>query len=73
MDTTAHPIATPHLPSFITPPGETDVLMVIMVGVLAFSVVGFGVLFFRLHSLPEQIAHKGQKLQAEVVAVLCLI
>jgi hypothetical protein len=73
MDTAAHPVATPHLPGFVTAPGQTDVLMVVMVAVLAFSVLGFGVLFFRLHSLPEQIAHKGQKLQAEVVAVLCLI
>jgi len=73
METTPHPAATEHLPAFITPPGQTDVLMVVMVGVLALSVLAFGVLFFRLHSLPEQIAHKSQKLQAELVAVLCLI
>jgi len=73
METSPHPAATEHLPAFITPPGDTDVLMVVMVAVLALSVVAFGVLFFRLHSLPEQIAHKSQKLQAELVAVLCLI
>ena len=73
MEASPHPIATEHLPSFITAPGETDVLMVVMVAVLAFSVLGFGVFFFRLHSLPEQIAHKSQKMQAELVAVLCLI
>ncbi len=73
METTPHPAATEHLPAFITPPGQTDVLMVVMVAVLAVSVLGFGVLFFRLHSLPEQIAHKSQKMQAELVAVLCLI
>ena len=68
-----HPLAPHHLPAFITPPGETDVLMVVMVFVLAFSVVAFGVLFFRLHSLPEHIAHKSHKVQMEVVSVLCLI
>jgi len=68
-----HPAATPHLPIFITAPGETDVLMVIMAVVLAASVVGFGVLYFRLHSLPEQIAHRGQKVQFEIVAILGLI
>ena len=73
METTPHPVATEHLPSFVTPPGQTDVLMLIMVAVLVFSVVGFGVLYFRLHALPEHIAHKGQKLQAELVALLCLI
>jgi hypothetical protein len=58
---------------FITPPGETDVLMVTVAVILAVSVLGFGVFFFRLHSLPEHIAHKGDKIQAELVAVLCLI
>ena len=68
-----HPAAPHHLPFYITPPGETDVLMVVLAFILAFSVLGFGVFFFRLHSLPEHIAHKGKKMQAELVAVLCLI
>jgi hypothetical protein len=33
--------------------------------------VGLGVLFFRLHSLPERLGHK--KLQFEIVAVLGLL
>src|SRR5689334_7814690 len=73
MEISPHPAATEHLPAFIAAPGQTDVLMLIMVAVLALSVLAFGVLFFRLHALPEQIAHKSQKLQAELVAVLCLI
>ena len=68
-----HPAATHHLPSFITAPGETDWLMVVMAVILAFSVMMFGVLFFWLHSLPERMAHRSHKLQLEVVAVLCLI
>src|SRR5215475_7307782 len=72
-DAALHPKAVEHLPMFITPPGETDVLMVVMVFVLAFSVVAFGVLYFRLHSLPEHIAHKSHKVQMEIVAVLGLI
>jgi hypothetical protein len=58
---------------FITAPGHTDVLMVVVAWFLAFSVLAFGVLFFRLHSLPEHIAHGSQKVQMEVVSVLCLI
>jgi hypothetical protein len=73
METTIHPAATQHLPFFVTPPGETDVLMTATGIFLAIAVLAFGVFFFRLHSLPEQIAHKSGKLQAEVVAVLCLI
>jgi hypothetical protein len=68
-----HPDATHHLPSFVTAPGDTDVLMVVMAVILLASVLGFGILFFRLHSLPERMAHRTHKIQFEIVAVLCLI
>jgi hypothetical protein len=68
-----HPAATQHLPMFITPPGQTDVLMVVMAITLAVAVVGFGILFLRLHTLPERVAHKGHKIQFEIVAILGLI
>jgi len=73
MAESLHPAASHHLPSFITAPGETDVLMVVMAIILVLAVLGFGVLFLRIHSLPERMAHKGHKLQFEIVAVLCLI
>src|SRR5881296_1820583 len=68
-----HPAASHNLPAFVTAPGETDVLMVVMGLILALAVLMFGILFFRLHSLPERMAHKSEKLQFEIVAVLCLI
>src|SRR5258708_29785689 len=68
-----HPAASHDLPSFITAPGETDALMVVMSIVLVLAVLMFGILFFRLHTLPERIAHKSHKLQFEIVAVLGLI
>lgn len=73
MAESLNPAASHHLPSFITPPGETDVLMVIMTIVLLLSVLGFGILFLRLHTLPERMAHRTHKLQFEIVAVLGLI
>jgi multisubunit Na+/H+ antiporter MnhF subunit len=73
MDAPLHPVASHHLPSFITPPGETDILMVITAIILAGSVLMFGIVFFRLHSLPERMAHGSHKLQLEIVAVLCLL
>ncbi len=73
MAESLHPAATHHLPSFITAPGDTDVLMVVMSIVLALAILMFGILFFRLHTLPERMAHKSQKLQFEIVAVLGLI
>lgn len=68
-----HPLAPHHLPSFITAPGETDVLMVAMGILLIAAVLAVGNIFFRLHTLPERMAHKSQKLQFEIVAVLGLL
>ena len=68
-----HPVATKHLPAFITAPGETDVLMVVTSIILVLSILGFGSLFFRLHTMPERMAHRSHKLQFEIVAVLGLL
>jgi hypothetical protein len=68
-----HPSAPHHLPGFITAPGDTDTLMVVVGIVLIGAVLMVGNLYLRLHSLPEQMAHKSQKLQFEIVAVLGLL
>jgi hypothetical protein len=73
MTESLHPAASDALPSFITPPGETDVLMVVMAVILVLAVLMFGIIYFRLHSLPERMAHRSHKLQFEIVAVLGLI
>src|SRR4051794_22032143 len=73
MSTAANPAAPHHLPIFITEPGQTDVLFNVMGIFLVVAVLMVVVFYFRLHSLPEQIAHKGQKIQFEIVAVLGLI
>jgi hypothetical protein len=68
-----HPSAPHHLPAFITAPGETDVLMVVVGVFLIAAVLIVGNLYLRLHTLPERMAHKSQKLQFEIVAVLGLL
>ena len=68
-----HPMTPHHLPFYIARPGETDVLMIVMGIFLILAVLGVGNIYLRLHSLPERMAHKGQKLQFEIVAVLGLI
>ena len=73
MADSLNPAAPHHLPIFITAPGDTDVLMVVTAIILLASVVAFGVLFLRLHTLPERMAHKSQKIQFEIVAVLGLL
>jgi hypothetical protein len=47
--------------------------MVVMGIFLVATVLWVGTLYWRLHSLPERMAHKSQKLQFELVAVLGLI
>lgn len=69
----AHPAAAKHLPAFITGPGQTDVLFVVMVVFLIGVVLLVGNFYFRLHALPEQMAHRSQKVQFEIVAVLALL
>ena len=73
MTAALNPAAPHHLPMFITAPGETDVLMVVMAWFLVFAVLGVGILFLRLHTMPERMAHKSQKIQFEIVAVLGLL
>ena len=73
MSEPIHPAAIQHLPPFVTAPGETDVLLVAMGVFLLIAVVGIGVFYFKLHALPEQMAHRGQKIQFEIVAVLALL
>ena len=73
MEPVINPIATHHLPGFIAAPGQTDGLL-IGVGVFLLVVVFLlGIAFLWLHSLPERMAHHGQKIQFELVAVLCLL
>ncbi|MET3907319.1 hypothetical protein ABID59_001650 [Bradyrhizobium sp. S3.3.6] len=73
MSESLHPAAPHHLPSFITAPGDTDVLMVVVGIVLVGAVLAVGNIYLHLHTLPERKAHKSQKFQFEIVAVLGLL
>lgn len=73
MRDSLHPAATHHVPGFIPGPGESDVLLIAVGVFLVIAVLALGILFLRLHTMPERLAHKGQKLQFEVVAVLGLL
>src|SRR6187455_2653325 len=68
-----NPAAPHHLPAFITAPGDTDVLMWAVGIFLLVAILAFGNLYLHLHALPERMAHRGHKLQFEIVAVLGLL
>lgn len=73
MSELLHPAAPHHLPSFVTAPGDTDILMVVVGVILIAAVLAVGNVYLRLHTLPERMAHRSQKLQFEIVAVLGLL
>src|ERR1700754_5284722 len=68
-----HPMAPHHQPFYIPGPDGSDTLMVVTGLFLVGTVLWVGTLYLHLHSLPERMAHKSQKLQFELVAVLGLI
>jgi hypothetical protein len=68
-----NPAATDHLPVFVTQPGDTDVLLVGTAIFLLLFIIAIGLIYWRLHALPEHLAHRGEKIQYQFVAVLGLL
>src|SRR5215467_6686001 len=68
-----HPLAPHDLPLFIPGQDNSDPFLLGTGIFLIIVIMAFGLLFLRLHTLPEHLAHRGKKLQFEVVAVLCLL
>ena len=73
MTPSMHPLVPHSLPIFIPSPAGTDYLMVGMAVFLVAFVLAIGLLYLRLHALPDQIAHKSTKMQYEIVCVLGLL
>lgn len=73
LATSIHPAAPHHLPFFIPGPDGSDPLLVATGVFLLGAVIAFGLIFLRIHTLPERLAHRGHKLQFEIVAVLGLL
>lgn len=63
----------PHLPMYVAVPGQTDTLFVIVVVFVLLLVLGLGIFYFKLHALPEQMAHSKSPAQYQLVAILALI
>lgn len=73
MGDSIHPAAVDHLPAFVAVPGQTDWLFNVVVVFLLVMILIVGNFYFQLHAIPEQMAHRGKKVQMELVAVLALI
>ncbi|MCO5064981.1 MAG: hypothetical protein M9924_11280 [Rhizobiaceae bacterium] len=74
MTAAMNPAAPHYLPVFITSPSESDLFLNGAAIFLVAMVLGLGSVYFRLHALPEHLAHKNaNKVQFEIVAVLALL
>ena len=73
MAESLHPAAVDHLPVFVTAPGDTDILFNVMAVFVLLLIFLIGLLYLRLHALPEHMAHGASKVQLQLVAVLSLI
>ena len=66
-------VTVAHLPAFATAPGEVDVLSIVVIVFLVVMLLIAGNLYLRLHALPERMAHRANRVQLEIVAVLALL
>ena len=74
MDQAINPLAADHhLPWFITSPGQSDTLLIVMAVFLLVIFIVIGNLYFQLHALPEKWAHHTSPVQIQIVAVLGLL
>lgn len=73
MDQTYHTALTDHVPGFISGPGQTDYLFIAVIVLILVMILAIGNFYFQLHAVPERIAHRANKAQLEIVAVLALI
>ncbi len=71
--TSANPAATDRPPFFLPGADGSDPLMTIMGWFLVILVFLIGILYLKLHALPEHMASSSKKLQMDIVAVLALI
>jgi hypothetical protein len=68
-----NPLAPHHLPVFVSLPGGSDWLMTTMGVFLLVVFLSIGLVYLKLHALPEHMAHRTNKVQLQFVAVLALL
>ncbi|MCK5881949.1 MAG: superinfection immunity protein [Sinobacterium sp.] len=63
---------TEHIPSYLA--GATsDPLMTVVIVILIVSILIGGVLYFKLHAIPEKIAHGKNHTQMQLIAILTVL
>lgn len=73
METTRHPLAPEHVPTYVTAADGSDYLFTFMVFFVVGLILLLGVAYFTLHALPERMAHKGNSTQLQLISVLAML
>lgn len=68
-----HPMATSHIPTYVTAADGSDYLFTVMVFFTLGLIFLLGVGYFTLHALPERMAHKSNHSQFQLVGILALL
>ena len=63
---------TEHIPAYLAG-ADSDPLMLVMAVILVIVVLVGGVLYFKLHAVPEHIAHGKNHSQIQLIAVLTIL
>ena len=62
-----------HLPFYITGPGETDGLLLLVAIFLIGVVIAFGAFYFTIQSIPDRMVEGSGKAQMQIVGLLGLL
>lgn len=71
--TELHPMAPHYIPGWMPDPATGDPFMTFMAIFVVGLFVGLGILYLRLHALPEQMAHGVGAAQMQIVSILALL
>ncbi|SMP11644.1 hypothetical protein [Shimia sagamensis] len=71
--TELHPMAPHFIPGWMPDPATGDPFMTAMAFFVVALFVSLGILYLRLHALPEQMAHGVGAAQMQIVSVLALL
>jgi hypothetical protein len=63
---------TEQIPGYLAG-ADSDPLMIVMAFILVILVLGAGVLYFKLHAVPEHIAHGKNHTQIQLITILTIL
>ena len=73
MTDSLHALAPHHLPRFIGGADGSDPLMTAVVGMLIVILLVVGNLYFKLHAVPERMAHRQNNTQLQFITMLAIL